>query len=419
MDIARPSEKNFHPVRGLAWAVPLVALLVALWFALFSTAPESSIPLQWQRIATVKRGEFDIVVRAPGTLVPKQWRWLSSEVGGRVERLAVLPGMKVTPGEVIIELSNLQLHTQQEERAWDVEASRARQQAELMSLQSQLLDQELAELTAKNQFESSQMLYKAHLKLRQQGLASISDIEFETTRIDTAQKKQHWHIQKRRTENLTKNFQAQRAVRQAELNKLEKQMKRAQEQVAALSVRATMAAVVQEVAVELGENVQPGGILAKLVRENELIARIQVPQIQAHYLAVGQVVTVDTRKSQGAGKIIRVSPSVIDSAVEVDVELAGDLPEEARPDLSIDAEIQVASFADTIYVERPSYSQNDQTMQIFKLSQDESTAKKMPVQFGRGSASLIEVRTGLVPGDKIIVSDQSAFEKYNVVKLLK
>ena len=419
MDIARPSEKNFHPVRGLAWAVPLVALLVALWFALFSTAPESSIPLQWQRIATVKRGEFDIVVRAPGTLVPKQWRWLSSEVGGRVERLAVLPGMKVTPGEVIIELSNLQLHTQQEERAWDVEASRARQQAELMSLQSQLLDQELAELTAKNQFESSQMLYKAHLKLRQQGLASISDIEFETTRIDTAQKKQHWRIQKRRTENLTKNFQAQRAVRQAELNKLEKQMKRAQEQVAALSVRATMAAVVQEVAVELGENVQPGGILAKLVREHELIARIQVPQIQAHYLAVGQVVTVDTRKSQGAGKIIRISPSVIDSAVEVDVELAGDLPEEARPDLSIDAEIQVASFADTIYVERPSYSQNDQTMQIFKLSQDESTAKKMPVQFGRGSASLIEVRTGLVPGDKIIVSDQSAFEKYNVVKLLK
>ena len=44
-----------------------------------------------------------------GTLVPEDIRWIPATTQGRVERMVLRPGATVTPGSIILELSNPQL----------------------------------------------------------------------------------------------------------------------------------------------------------------------------------------------------------------------------------------------------------------------------------------------------------------------
>lgn len=182
-------------------------------------------------------------------------------------------------------------------------------------------------------------------------------------------------------------------------------------------MRATMDSVVQEVAIEPGQQLGPGANIAKLVQQDQLIARMLVPEIQIQQVTLGQKVSVDTRNNRIAGAVARISPSVVNGTVEVDVEFTEALPADARPDLTIDGEIMVAALSNTLFVERPAYSQNFRSMRVFKLSADGKFADKVPVEFGRGSASKIEIVSGLNSSDQIIVSDQSELDSYSRLHL--
>jgi multidrug efflux pump subunit AcrA (membrane-fusion protein) len=74
-------------------------------------------------------------------------------------------------------------------------------------------------------------------------------------------------------------------------------------------------------------------------------------------------------------------------------------------------------LADVVYVDRPVFGQQDSTVQIFKVEPDGKYASKVKVTFGRASVSTIEVKTGLNVGDKVILSDMSAYDNYDRIKL--
>ena len=102
--------------------------------------------------------------------------------------------------------------------------------------------------------------------------------------------------------------------------------------------------------------------------------------------------------------------------VQVDVELVGDLPAGARPDLSVDGTIELERLVDALYVGRPAFGQADSEVRLFKLDADD-VATRVPVQFGRSSVNQIEIRSGLNVGDRIILSDTSAYDQHDRIRL--
>lgn len=416
MDVIRPQKKSGFKKW---WVLPVVLFVCLLFY--FATArigsADYSLERKTLRFATVQQGDFDIVVRAPGTLIPTEVRWLTADVDGRVDRVLVKPGSKVQTGDSIAVLSNPDLIQRMEELQWDLEAQQAQHIADIKDLESQTLDQQASELDAKIKFQSSTMSYKAQTALRERNQGSVSEIDYETIRMETIQRNERWTIEKNRTVSMRENVKAQIAAKQARLKKLKKQVERAQQQVDRLNVRATMNSVVQEVAIEPGQQLNQGNNIAKLVQQDQLIAQILVPELQIQNVAVGQNVIIDTRSNQVEGVVSRVSPSVINGTVEVDVTFSNELPAEARPELTVDGEIRVAAMRNSLFVERPAFAQNFREMRIFKLSDEGSFADKTLVQFGRGSASKIAIKNGLNVGDKVIVSDQSEFEAYERIKL--
>src|SRR5690606_20555202 len=133
--------------------------------------------------------------------------------------------------------------------------------------------------------------------------------------------------------------------------------------------------------------------------------------------AIGQRVIVDTRNNKIEGIVTRIDPAVINGNVQVDVAFSESLPDDARPDLSIDGEIRVAERADTLFVSRPLFAQSRSQAIFFKLTADGKFSERAAVSVGQGSTNHIEILDGLRAGDRIVTSDPTRFESYNKFRI--
>jgi HlyD family secretion protein len=126
---------------------------------------------------------------------------------------------------------------------------------------------------------------------------------------------------------------------------------------------------------------------------------------------------VDTRNGVVTGHVIRIDPSVQNGTRTVDVSLEGDLPKGAVPDLSVDGTIELQRLSDVVFMGRPAFGQDQSTVGIFKMNQTGNEATRVQVQLGKSSVNTVEVVSGLQPGDKVILSDMSAWDAYERVRL--
>ena len=101
----------------------------------------------------------------------------------------------------------------------------------------------------------------------------------------------------------------------------------------------------------------------------------------------------------------------------MDVRLEEDLPKDARPDLSVDGTIVLERLDDVIYVGRPVQGQADSQVGLFKLDPDGKRAVRITVKLGRSSVSTIEIKEGLEPGDQVILSDMTAQDEFDRIRL--
>jgi HlyD family secretion protein len=185
----------------------------------------------------------------------------------------------------------------------------------------------------------------------------------------------------------------------------------------ALRVRAGIDGVLQQVPVEVGQQVTPGTNLARISQPDKLKAVVRIAETQARDVQIGQQASIDTRNGIVAGRVSRVDPAVQNGTVTVDVALSEPLPRGARPDLTVDGTIELERLANVLHVGRPAQGQPESTVGLFRLVPGTNEARRVKVELGRASVSTIEVRSGLGEGDKVILSDMSAWDAHDRVRV--
>ena len=190
-----------------------------------------------------------------------------------------------------------------------------------------------------------------------------------------------------------------------------------EEKLERLRVRAGMDGVLQLMDVEVGQLVSPGDELARVSDPTHLKAELKIPETLVNEVAVRQRAEVDTRNGVIEGEVSRIDPAAVEGTVLVDVRLLGEMPRGARPDLSVDGTIELDRLEDVLHVGRPIHAREDSMMALFRLEEDQTHASRVQVQVGKVSVSTIEVRTGLSEGDTVILSDMSAWDAYDRIRL--
>jgi HlyD family secretion protein len=413
VDIPRKAAKSR---RQWIWAVSAVGVLaLATWaFArLEPAAPGVERATVWT--GTVKRGDMVRQVRGPGTLVAENIRWISAVTQGRVERKLVQPGQTVTAGTVLVELSNPDVDRQ----ALDAQRQLTAAQADLTTLRSNLENQRLTQEATVAQVQAQ--YNEAERQSRSaEGLAAqnmVSSQELARARDNASDLRTRLSVERKRLEFMGASMRQQLAAQESQVAMLRRMTEFNQRQIASMQVRAVTDGVLQELPVELGQWVNSGQTLAKVVQPGRLKAVLRIPETQAKDITVGQMASIDTRNGVVRGRVTRMDPSAQNGTVGVDVALEGALPRGARPDLSVDGTIDIERLTNVLYVERPAYGQAESSVGLFKILPGGKEAVRVTVRLGRASASTIEVQQGLAPGDQIILSDMSQHETADRVRL--
>jgi multidrug resistance efflux pump len=364
---------------------------------------------------TVRRGDMVRQVKGPGTLVAEEIHWIPAVTPGRIERKLVEPGSTVAEGTIIVELSNPDAERQELEARRQLTASEAELANLRSTLENQRLTQEGTVATVTSEFREATRQVRTTEALARQNMAAPQELEKARDRVGELQTR--LDVERKRLGFMTTSMRTQISAQQAQVAMLRTLAAFQLRQMDAMHVRAGTAGVLQELPVEMGQWVNSGATLAKVVQPGRLKAVLRIPETQAKDVAVGQPASIDTRNGIVKGHVVRIDPSVQNGTVTVDVALEGALPQGARPDLSVDGTVDIERLHDVLYVGRPAYGQPESVVGLFKLSPSGDEATRTNVRLGRGSASTIEVTAGLKQGDIVIISDMSNWDSANRLRL--
>jgi HlyD family secretion protein len=416
VDIARPSQARKKKIRRILIASGTLAAVLLITAGLSRLRPAApSVDSATLVIDTVKRGPMLRQVRGLGTLVPEEVRWIPAISEGRVERLVVLAGTPVKADTVILELSNPELELQALDAESQLRAAEAALTELKVRLESQHLDQEAAAARVKADFHQAKLRADADGELARNGL--IADINLKVSQVTAEELGNRNRIEQKRLEISDEAIKAQMAVQEAQVDQRRALARLRRRQFLDLKVRAGLDGVLQQLPVEVGQRVTPGTPLAKVAQPEKLKAVVKIAETQAKDILPGQKATVDTRNGVIDGHVARVDPAAQQGTVTVDIALDGALPKGARPELSVDGTIELERLEDVLYVGRPAQGQAESMVGLFRLEEGGKEASRVTVKLGRASVSTVQVLSGLEVGQRVVVSDTSAWDAFDRIRL--
>jgi HlyD family secretion protein len=416
VDIARsPEFKRKKKIRQILYGVAALVVITVISVGVSRLKPAApSVERSTIWIGTVKRGPMLRQVRGSGTLVPEEIRWIPATTQGRVETIRLRPGALVKPDTVILEMTNPDLENSVKEAKLAFQSAQAAYVNRRAELDSTLLAQQSDVATVKAAYKKAALNLEAQEELFKDQL--VSKLQLEQSRSDAQELENRLKIAENRLKIQTEGMQSQLAPQEADVDQKRAAYELRVRQLDDLKVKAGMNGVLQEVPVERGAQVQAGAPLARVADPTTLKAELRIAETQTKDIRIGQYTEVDTRNGTVKGKVIRIDPKSTGGTVGVDVTLEGELPSGARPDLSVDGTIQLERLDNVVYVERPAFGQENSTVGLFKLTGD-GEAIRTNVKLGRTSVNQVEILDGLKPGDQVVLSDMSAQDSFDRIRI--
>jgi multidrug efflux pump subunit AcrA (membrane-fusion protein) len=416
VDIVRPEIKHKKKMRRIAYIAAAVVLIPLMTYALSRLKPAApSVDSGTVWTGTVKRGPMLRDVRGLGTLVPETIRLIPAATDGQVQTRYLLPGTPVKANTVIFDLINPQLQQETLDAEYQLKGAQAAYEQTKAQLQNQLMDKRTLAASISSQYRTAEMVRQTKEELGANGLAPQLDVK--TAQVQAEELAKENDLAQKEVETFNNSIASQLAVQEATVDQKRAMYQLKKTQMDELHIRPGIDGMLQELDVEVGQKVTMGTVLARVAQPTHLKAQLKIAETQAKDILIGQKASVDTHNGIIPGHVTRIDPAVVNGTVTVDVGLDGPLPPGARPDLSVEGTVEIERLADVLYVERPVHGEANSTVGLFKVVDDGKEATRVQVQLGRTSVNTVEIVKGLEIGDKVILSDMSAWDNYDRVQL--
>ncbi|HTS30286.1 MAG TPA: HlyD family efflux transporter periplasmic adaptor subunit [Bryobacteraceae bacterium] len=429
MDIQR---KGVGKRKAIRWTITVVVVVLAAGGItiglrqLKPAAPNVEMSTLWPD--QVKRGPMLREVRGLGTLVPEDTMLITARTDGRVERILIRPGTQsqVKADSIVMILSSPELETTLQTAEFTLKAAQADYDNLKVTLERSLLDMQSVEAQVESDYTVAKAQASRDADLAKEKL--LPDVDARISEVKADELGKRLKIEQQRLATYSRTEEAQLAAQNVKIDQYRADYELKKSQVDQLKVRAGFDGTLQALAppmvpVEEGQKVTAGTPLGKVSQPTHLKAELKIAETQVKDIAPGQLADIDTRLAGGGsnghieGRVSRIDPSIVNGTVTVDVALNGKLPPGSRPDLSVDGTIQLEKLDDVVFVGRPVFGQENSTVRLFKIEPDGKYANAIKVTFGRSSVTNIEVKEGLRVGDRVILSDMSAYDNYDRIKL--
>lgn len=414
MDIAREPRSKKGRYAWIALAVLVVIAVTIMLRNLEPAAPTVDGAVIWTDV--VQRDNMLRQVRGSGNLRPKNILIISATTAGKVEEVLAEPGLDVKSETVLVVLSNPDVELNALQANQELVAAEASLANLRNNLEIQQQNQQIAVASVNNQLRDARRTLDSYNEVREE----VSRLQLERTRDLVEELTNRLEMEQNTLKLLTDGVSATLNAEEARVDRLQELAEFQRSRVDALNVRAGTVGIVRELDLEEGQWVGTGQSLGVIIQPGKLKAVVNIPEVQARDVILGQEAEVDTRsagREKVPGRVSRINPSASGGLVTVDIELLGELPRGARPDQSVEGIITIERLEDVLYMSRPTVGQANTTVGMFKLVDNRQYAIRVRVEIGQTSVGSIEIKGGLEEGDEVILSDMARWDEFDRVRI--
>jgi HlyD family secretion protein len=386
------------------------AIAALVLYALFSDGTSTSFTLDGQRIRTaeVTIGMYEDFIPLRAAVEPERTVYLDAIEGGRVERILVEEGAFVEEGQPLIDLSNTSLQL-------DVIAREAEVSEQLNNLRNTQLAIEQNRLKLKSdlieidyQIARLERLVNRYEEL--EGNQFISRNEYEDARDEL----DYWtnkRVVTRESQEQDERIRlAQIEQLEGSVDQLEKNLTLARANLENLLIKAPRSGQLTSLNAELGESKARGERLGQIDDVDRFKATALVNEFYLNRVRVGQSALLEIDGNDHRLEVSKVYPEVQASQFEIDLKFLGEAPSDIRRGQTLQLRLVLGDTAEqaTLVANGPFFNDTGGAW-VFVLDPDGQMATRREVRFGRRNPNNIEVESGLLPGDEIIISSYANF----------
>ena len=391
-----------------------IGVLILVGYLLFKPAA-ASINTQSVWFGQVQQGDLKRISSGFGKLKSKEPRLLTAQSNATVERIKLKPGAAVTPDSIILELKDAQVEqaVRVSKRAL-LQMENAHKQLAINQKRELLAQQGTLELL-KAELESAELEVSAQAKLIEQGI--VSNIEYQRRLLQKRQLTRRVLLETQRLSQLEELHQANLQIAESNISSSQEALDLATYNLDKLTVRAGIEGVLQNLSVELGQSVAVGQQLALVGSSTDLFALIEIPQSQMQHVALEQSAVINTRSGLIDASVSRIDPVINGGNVFVELTLNSALPNNARPELNITANIETGFIKDALFIEKPVNTNAFSKSSLYKVDEDLHTARLTEIEYGIESRDKIQIVSGATVSERFILSDMSRWQAHALISL--
>ncbi len=415
----RPIEKKKGLQKKHIGYLAIAAAMIVLIYMAFFADRTSTYKVEKDKliIETVVEDQFNDYITVPGTVEPITIIYLDAQEGGRVEEKVVEEGSMVKKGDIILKLSNPDLHL----NILDSEAQLAEKENFLRNTQINMEQQRLQikrELVnLKYEIERKERNYQQNVILMKDNLLSKEEFIRSKEDVDMARQSKELFLERQRQDSLFYSININSMVNN--LENMRRNLNLVRQRAENLNVRAPVDGQLGLLTPEIGQSIQRGANMGQI---NVLTSYKVVAQIDEHYIDRVRTQLSATLDRQGTMfnlEVKRVYPEVRNGTFEIDMIFRDSMPDNIRTGQTYYTSLQLGQPKVSVMVPIGGFFQETGGQWIFVLDPSEEFAIKRNISIGRKNPKYYEVLQGLNPGEKVIVSGYETFGKNEKLILKK
>jgi multidrug efflux pump subunit AcrA (membrane-fusion protein) len=347
------------------------------------------------------------VVSGEGVLFPVRQASISPKITAPVRKFYVQRGDKVHRGELLAVLQNRDLAAAVISAEGNYDNAKATYASTTTStLPEAIQTAELNLKNAKTSLAAQQRLYDSEQKLYREG--AIARKQLDATQVALTTARSAFQTAEKHLKILqASGVSQQKEAAKGQLEVAHGQYQAAAAQLAYSKIRSPIDGVVTDRAVFPGD-VAPAGVPLLIVMNNsKVIVRLHIPQSDAAQLHLGDAATMQVPGFKKAipAKVTVISPALDPNSTTVEVWVEADNPKgELKPGTSVTASIAAQTIPNALVIPDHAVLTADNGGTYVMIVGSDSRAYSKKVRTGIQQGSMIQIRSGLKPGDQVIVN---------------
>ncbi|MDL2208956.1 efflux RND transporter periplasmic adaptor subunit [Parabacteroides sp. OttesenSCG-928-O15] len=352
-------------------------------------------------------GKFLEYVDVEGVVQPILTIKINAREAGSVERIVAEEGTMLAQGDTILILNNPELmrSIEDQEDEWEkqlisFQEKELEMEQKSISLQQQVLQTTYELHRLSKSFALDEEEYNMGVKSKAQLDVQRDEFEFKTR--STA-----LQLEGLRHDSVATSLR--RDLMKNDLEREHKKYLRARERMQQLIVRAPIAGQLSFVKVTPGQQVQSTESIAEIKVLDQFKMHASLSEYYIDRIMTGLPATIAWQGRKYPLRITKVVPEVKDRNFDIDLVFTDEMPENVRIGKSFRVQIELGQPEDALVIPRGDFFQNTGGQWIYKVNESGTKAIRVPISIGRQNPQQYEVTSGLLPGDKVIVTGYSTF----------